>query len=211
MKGKSPSDLVFERYSLYYRCINKMFEKENREITDSNELSRILKIDSSLIRRDLSLIGKMGKRGMGYSLSALKTGIEFFLGKTRKWNIAIIGIGNLGNAILRYFINQESNYNLQFVFDEDPKKIGKKIGNITIQDFSEFSIKDAIDLAIITVPANAAQGVARILIESGVKAILNFAPIKLVLPETIFYREVDIIKELDILSGMLTYTENNIE
>lgn len=211
MKGKSPSDLVFERYSLYYRCISKMFENDNREITDSNELSRILKIDSSLIRRDLSLIGRMGKRGMGYSLSALKTGIELFLGKTRNWNIALVGIGNLGNALLRYFINQKSNYDLTAVYDSDPKKVGKKAGSLVIQDFSIFSSRDAIDLAIVTVPSPAAQSVARTLVDGGVKAILNFAPVKLTLPETVFYREVDIIKELDILSGMLSFTENAAE
>ncbi len=207
MKGKSPSDLIFERYSLYYRCISKMLEIENREITDSNELSRILKIDSSLIRRDLSLLGKLGKRGMGYSLSLLKDGIEKFLGKYKDWNVALVGIGNLGKAILLYFLNQESNYHLKHIYDADPTKFDKQLSRFTIEDFDTFSQDKEINLAVITVPADQAQSVANRLVNNGVQAILNFAPIKLNLPPNIFYREVDIIKELDILSGMMTYEE----
>jgi len=209
MKEKTLSELVYERYSLYYRCVNKMYHKENREITDSNELSRNLKIDSSLIRRDLSLIGKMGKRGMGYSLLSLKSGIEEILGKDKTWNLVIVGLGNLGNAILRYLAHSSSNYNIIKVYEKDPRKINTKVEGHVINDMEHFDTGIRYDIGIIAVPSTEAQGVANILVNHGIKAILNFAPVKLKLPESIFYREVDIFKELDILSGMLTFEMNN--
>lgn len=212
MKEKNLSELVFERFSLYHRCVNKLFHQDNKEITDSRELSRLLNIDPSLIRRDLSMIGKMGKRGMGYSLNSLKSGTENFLGKEKSWSVAVVGIGNLGKAILRYLAYSHSNYIITALFDTDNNKIGQEYENIIIRDFSKIHNNENIEIGVITAPASVAQEIADRLIESGIKAILNFAPIKLNLPEHIFYREIDLIRELDILTGMIHYyTQNSSE
>ncbi len=205
MKEKNISELVFERFSLYHRCINKLFHQDNKEITDSKELSRLLNIDPSLIRRDLSMIGKMGKRGMGYSLQSLKSGVEEFLGKEKSWAVAVVGIGNLGKAILRYLAYSHSNYTITALFDTDSDKIGKEYENILIRNFEHIHPNENIEMGVITAPSSVAQKIADKLIASGTKAILNFAPIKLNLPENIFYREIDLIRELDTLTGMLCY------
>ncbi len=205
MNDKPLSELVFERFSLYYRCVVSMFEDSRKEITDSKELSELLGIDASLIRRDLSLMGKIGKRGMGYSLQALKTGLEELLLKNRTWQLALVGIGYLGNAVLRYLLSVKSNYHVAKIFDRDPQKIGKIVGGKIVEDFNQMIKVDTIDIGIITVPASEAKNVADRLIENGVKSILNFAPIKLSLPDNVFYREIDLIQELDIVAGMNGY------
>lgn len=202
MSDKPLSELVFERYSLYYRCVLNMYEESRKEITDSKELSELLGIDPSLIRRDLSLMGKIGKRGMGYSLKALKTGLEELLIKNRTWNLALVGIGYLGNAVLRYLMNVKSNYRVVKIFDRDPQKIGKIVGGKIVEDFNQLTTAEGIDIGIITVPSGEALSVAERLIKGGVKSILNFAPIKLSLPKDVFYREIDLIQELDIVAGM---------
>ncbi|OHD54519.1 MAG: hypothetical protein A2Y33_04965 [Spirochaetes bacterium GWF1_51_8] len=205
MKERPLSDLVFERISLYYRCVDSIIQNENREYIDSKELSRILKLDSSLIRRDLSLIGKIGKRGLGYSLGILRDNIREFLAKNRTWNVAIIGMGNLGHAILRYMIQSKTNYRVSRLYDNDPAKIGTIVENRAVENFSSFDVSNNIELGIITVPASVAQNVAGTLIEHKVKGIMNFAPVRLNIPTDIYYREIDVIRELDILSGMSTY------
>lgn len=199
---KPMSELVFERFSLYYRSVVSMYENSRKEITDSKELSEMLGIDPSLIRRDLSLMGKIGKRGMGYSIQALKSELEVLLLKNRTWQLALVGIGYLGNAVLRYLLNNNSNYKLAKIYDRDSQKIGKLVGGKVVEDFNQPLRIDGIDVGIITVPASEAKNVADKLIESGVNSILNFAPIKLSLPGNIFYREIDLIRELDILAGM---------
>jgi redox-sensing transcriptional repressor len=205
MKEKQLSDLVFERISLYNRCINKIIESTDRDFIDSKEMSKILNLDSSLIRRDLSLIGKIGKRGFGYSLPVLQENIKEFLAKQRIWNVAIIGMGNLGNAILRYLINSKNNYKVSRLFDKDPAKIGKSAAERTIEDFTVLTPGYKIELGIITVPADDAPQVADRLIECGAEGILNFAPVRLNLPSRIYYREIDVIRELDILGAMISF------
>jgi redox-sensing transcriptional repressor len=205
MKEKQLSDLVFERISLYNRCINKIIESTSREFIDSKEMSKILNLDSSLIRRDLSLIGKIGKRGFGYSLPILQENIKDFLAKHRIWNVAIIGMGNLGNAILRYLTNSKNNYRVTKLFDKDVHKIGKNVAEKPIEDFAVLSPENEIELGIITVPADDAPKVAERLIECGAEGILNFAPVRLNLPSHIYYREIDVIRELDILGAMISY------
>jgi redox-sensing transcriptional repressor len=181
-------------------------DNNQKEFTDSNELSYLLNIDPSLIRRDLSLIGKIGKRGMGYSINALKSGIENILGKNKIWKLALIGIGNLGRAILRYILNNtSSNYSVVKLYDNDPAKIGISIEGIDIKNFDTINKHIDFNIGLITVPADSAQAIADKLVDCNIKAIMNFAPIKLSLPNDIFYREVDLIKELDILTGMLNF------
>lgn len=205
--SKSLSKLVFERLSLYNRCIKNIMREGEKEYTDSSELSQILDVDSSLIRRDFSLIGKFGKRGMGYSLDSLRSGIEGFLGKDRTWKLALVGIGNLGKAVLQYLLKVESNYEVVRIFDRDRRKIGKKIEDKVIEDISELDDRSQIDIGIITVPADEAKKIANQFIDSKIKAIVNFAPIKLSVPESVYYREIDLIHEIDVVAGMIAFSE----
>lgn len=202
---KMLSELVIERLSLYHRCVKNLKKEKDSGYTDSSELSQILNIDPSLIRRDLSLIGKFGKRGMGYSLNALVDGIEEFLGKQRSWKIALVGIGNLGTAILHHLTQNPSNYSEIEVFDHAEHKIGTTVEGISVQDVTKISPKNKIQIAILTIPAEGAQKTADHLISNGVQAILSFAPISLSLPKNIFYREIDLFRELDIVAGLLSY------
>lgn len=241
MKDKPISNLVFERFALYYRCISKIDNISDKSIIDrksiidcksvtdcksitgcksitdcksiidSMKLSKLLNIDASLIRHDLRILGKIGKRGQGYDIYSLKKSIANFIGKNKQWKVAMVGIGNLGKAVLMYLLANSSNYTIVKLYDSDEKKQGETVDSLTIENFINIRQKACFDLGIITVPADNAQSVADKLVECGVKAVLNFAPVKLHIPDNIFYREVDVIQELDIITAMLNFNGNNTE
>lgn len=203
MKNQKPiSELVLERLASYHRLLIRVYLNKI-DLIDSERISKDLSIDASLIRRDLSCLGKIGQRGKGYHVALLLENIEKFLGINKKKYIIIIGFGNIGQAITQYLWNS-SIYKVIGIYDQDPQKIGMTIHGIMIQDIKnikKLSFQEPIDFAILTVPASSAQMITNMLIKNNIKGILNFAPTHLILPDHIFYREVDVIKELNVLSG----------
>ena len=169
----------------------------------SRGLADLLEIMDSQVRKDLSYFGKLGKRGAGYDILELRNKIAEILGIKSKKNICIVGMGNLGSALSAYKGFEELGFNISLVFDVSEQKVGHKIKGQICSNYSDLLklIKEnSIKIAILTVPANSAQETALALEKSGIKAILNFTPVKLTLSKAVKIRNVDLALELKTLS-----------
>jgi|SRR3989338_4876054 len=187
------------RLSLYLRSL-KMLDRKKKTLASSEDITRFLNVSSVQFRKDLSYFGGFGKRGVGYKVKVLMKEIEKILGTDAVRKIALVGVGKLGSALLGYTGFPEFNLQIVAAFDADPDKIGKikrgfKIGSIS--SMKEITKKEGIKVAILSVPAESAQKVAHDLARCGIKAILNFAPVNLVLPKDVFVSNVDMASELE--------------
>ncbi len=165
-------------------------------------MSEITGINSSQIRKDFSYFGAFGKRGVGYPLFGLTEQLKEVMRAGQKWDVALVGVGNIGTALLRYKGFSKRGFNIKLVFDNDVSKIGTKVDNIKIQDIQKMEkcLKDQkINIGIITVPAESAQEVAYKMIGGGVRSILNFAPINIKHPPEVSIKHIDIAIELEKL------------
>lgn len=208
---------TIHRLTIYLRCLELLVENENgkkKEMISSSELSIITGINSHQIRKDLAYFGGFGKRGIGYPIQNLIITLKGILGSSKKWDIILAGVGNLGEALLRYKGYKKRGFNIIGAFDKNPSKVGKRINNIELYDIQymkTFIIKRNIKIGIITVPAQAAQEVAEIMVNGGIKSILNFAPIVLKCPDYVTINTIDISIELERLVYYLsaeTYSDN---
>lgn len=202
MKRERIPKATIARLPLYLRSLSELAEK-GVPVVSSYELAELAGGNAAQLRKDLSYFGEFGTRGVGYDVNHLLYQISKFLGLTRDRNVAIVGMGKLGPALLGYWGFKEKGFKIVSVFDNDMRKIGKKIDGLEIQDvdFLEREVKDKnIDIGIITTPALAAQHIANKLVAAGVKAILNFAPVTIVVPPEVILRQVDLAVELQILS-----------
>ncbi|MDD2717344.1 MAG: redox-sensing transcriptional repressor Rex [Candidatus Wallbacteria bacterium] len=189
---------VIKRLNLYLRHLREL-ESKGVRLVSSMEMSEFSGVSPVLFRKDLSYFGEFGKRGVGYNLLHLKEKLEQILGFSGDTEIALVGIGKLGSALLDY--PGFSGYNLKITaaFDSDPAKIGRTVSGIRVADITGLQKTislQKIKLGIICVPSVHAQTVAEKLVVSGIKAILNFAPVKLKLPADVFVSSVDMAVEL---------------
>ena len=206
-------DVVIRRLSIYSRVLSDIIDKSIHLIS-SNELGKLSGIPGTLVRKDLAYFGQMGIRGVGYRISDLKSNILKILGIDRRWNVAIVGIGNLGAALLSHERFSIRGFDIILGFDADKSKIGQIIHGIEIKDITEVksAIKEKdVKLGIIAVPAHSAQVVATLLVDAGIKAILNFAPANLNTPKNIILKNIDLSIELEGLSFLLTHKDFQIE
>jgi len=182
-------------------------EIEGKKFISSRELGNLLGYKPSQIRKDLSFFGQFGKVGRGYEVKRLKNRLSNILGIQKKIRkVVIVGVGNLGSALLFYPGFQEHGFKIVTLFDNDPKKINTHKKGIHIESVSELPnvvCNQSIDIGIITVPAKSAQKIANLLIDSGIKAILNFAPVSLEVPKNIILKDVDLTVELESLAYYL--------
>jgi len=196
---------TIHRLSICHRCLELFAETEKGrklKTISSSEISEITGINSNQIRKDLAYFGKFGRRGIGYPVKDLVYSLKSILGSSRKWDIILVGAGNIGKALIRYRGFQKRGFTIKGIFDNNQSKIGKKIGNIEISDIKiieSFIRRRNIKIGIIAVPANAAQGVANHMIAGGIKSILNFAPITLKYPHYVKINTIDISVELERL------------
>jgi len=200
------AEAAVARLCSYNRALDEL-DREGAEIISSDELGERTGYNAAQIRKDLSCFGEFGKVGRGYYVKELKEAISQILGIDRMWNVALVGAGNLGSALLAYPGFRERGFKIVAVFDNDLRKIGKKWEDVTLQDISEMSEKikeQDIQIGIIAVPAEAAQQVADMLVFSGIRAILNFAPARIVVPEGVELRTAELSSELECLSYFLT-------
>jgi redox-sensing transcriptional repressor len=198
--------VTVKRLSRYLRVLEK-FQEKGFETVSSEELAGELNVKPSQLRKDLAYFGEFGTRGMGYSIPKLAEELRRILGLHRQWAIAIIGVGNLGTALLRYKGLNEKGFRIAALLDDDPEKVGSSRSGIHIfhiDDLPNLVKEKNIQIAIITVPAPAARAVADLAVKSGIKAILNFAPVSIKAPPDIAVMHVDISSELKILSHHLT-------
>jgi len=195
------SDATINRIPLYLRALQELNEKD-WYIISSNDLADLVGVQPAQLRKDLSYLGEFGTRGVGYDISHLKNQLSNRIGLTKKWSIAVIGAGRLGQALIRYQEFKKHDLDIRAVFDNDPSKIGKKIESKYILDISEIKNvveEEGIQIGIITTPAESAQLAAKLLVEAGIKAILNFTPTSIEVPDKVQVRHVDLSVELQIL------------
>lgn len=197
--------IVIGRLPLYLRALTQLAE-EGRRVTSSQELSEKLGFSSAQIRKDLSYFGEFGKQGTGYEIQFLENALREILKVDHVWEMALVGAGDLGRALANYNGFQARGFRITAVFDAAPTKIGTMIGAWRIQpleDLRETIREKKIHLAIIAVPASAAQSVAEMLIESGVRAILNYAPTTLSVPPKVKVFHIDPVAGLQSMTYYL--------
>jgi redox-sensing transcriptional repressor len=198
MPGKFIPDIVVSRLPVYLQTL-KDFEKKGKTTTSSKEMGEYSCITAAQVRKDLSFFGEFGKQGSGYNIAFLSEKIRQILKVNLVWDVALVGAGDLGHAIARYPGFGERGFRIVYVFDSDPSKIGSQIGKHTVLPVDTMVEKiqeTGLKVALITVPSRAAQGVADQLIQAGIKAILNYAPVSLNVPDDIRVETVSPILQL---------------
>jgi len=201
MKERKIPKETIDRLPLYLRCLEKLIEDGEENISSKN-FSKRLNLNSAQVRKDLSYFGDFGTRGVGYKTKKLASKIREILNLNTKWKMALVGVGNIGSALLTYTGFDERDFQVEMAFDSDPELIGKEINDVEIEEVSRLPERieaEEIKLGIIAVPASAAQEIADQMVEGGVTGILNFAPALLNLPEEVRLAQVDITKELEQL------------
>ena len=193
-----------KRLPLYLQCLDLLNEDDTG--ISSSRLAELAKVNDAQVRRDLSYLGTLGTRGVGYDILTLRKQLELELGLSDGLSAIIIGIGNLGSALAEYGGFKEKGFKIVGLFDSDSKKLNKQIGSLAIKPLSEIKNtceKYNVSIGIIATPEKVAEEIANKLIESGIKSILNFAPIMLKNKSGIQIRSVDLSQELQILSYYL--------
>lgn len=209
MSAKSPDnipDIVIGRLPLYLRALTRL-QQEGKDVTSSHELGKRLDISSAQIRKDLSHFGGFGKQGTGYQIEYLLEKLQQVLQVNKEWSVAVVGAGNLGNAISHYRGFQHRGFRIACVFDADPNKVNTTIGDfpvLAIEAMPEHISKNKIKIAMLAVPAEFAQDVADKLIEAGVRAILNYAPINIIVPPEVQVQYIDPVTHLQHMTYYLS-------
>jgi redox-sensing transcriptional repressor len=198
-------EMTVRRLSVYTRCLLQL-EEDGVKTISSQELADRFNFNSAQVRKDLAYFGEFGVRGIGYYVSGLKAELQKILGLDREWQVALVGLGNLGSALFHYkgFVRQ--GFNIAAVFDDDPAKYGREIGSVPIlplRDLPREAKARSIQIAILAVPAEAAQSVTEKLAAAGIKAVLNFAPSRIRPPRELRLKNVDLSIELETLSFYL--------
>jgi redox-sensing transcriptional repressor len=192
--GHEIPDIVIGRLPVYLRTL-KLLGAEGREVASSQELGERLGISSAQIRKDLSHFGEFGKQGTGYNVAYLCHQLEKILKVDCVWPVVLVGAGYLGHALAAYNGFEHRGFRIVAVFDNDPRKIGTRLGDtIVVEPLShtaEWVRRTRCQIGIIAVPADAAQGVANMLIETGIRSLLCYAPITLTLPKGIRVEYID--------------------
>ena len=198
-------DIVVGRLPMYLRALQRMAE-EGRHTTSSQELGERLGISAAQIRKDLSQFGEFGKQGTGYSIDYLAEQIRQILKVDQVWDVVVVGAGDIGSAIARYQGFTNRGFKVTKLFDNDPQKVGNQVGQFTIQDSGnlQHTIREnGVKIAMISVPSAEAQAVADQLVEAGIKAILNYAPISLNVPPDVRIQYIDPVTHLQRMTYYL--------
>jgi redox-sensing transcriptional repressor len=193
MNKQDIPDIIISRLPIYLRALRHM-HTQGKLTTSSQELGAVVGISAAQIRKDLSQFGEFGKQGTGYDIAFLIEQLCEILKVGRVWDVAVVGMGDMGHALSRYQGFRDRGFRVVMVFDNDPAKIGGQVGQFIVRDMKELvkAIRESgIKLAMLCVPAAAAQDVTNLLVEAGVKAILNYAPISLSVPGSVRVQYLD--------------------
>lgn len=200
------SESTVGRLSLYLRFLEE-FERRGVMTVSSQALAVRGGTTAAQVRKDLSLFGSFGKRGLGYSVPELAAAVRKILGLGRQWRVALVGAGRIGSALFEYGDFRQRGFRIICVYDSDPAKIGTAWGEVTIQDADDLAGKlrgEKVDIAILAVPADVVQQLSDQVVEGGVSAILNFAPTQLQVPQGVAVQHVNMSVELEALSFALS-------
>jgi redox-sensing transcriptional repressor len=204
MPAEAPEPTI-ARLALYLRCL-RTAQREGVQTMSSADIEGITGISSGQVRKDLSYFGEFGKPGMGYSVAPLVARLSHIMRLDREQPVLIVGAGNLGTALAGYAAFIESNFRVAAIYDNNFNKIGRKVWDLEILDvhhMPDLNREMNIRLGIIATPAGSAREVADIMAASGVKVILNFAPVRIAAPPGTVVRSVDLTQELEILCYFL--------
>ena len=202
---KRIAESTVRRLSLYLRFLED-FEERGLATISSDELAARGGTTSAQVRKDLSFFGSFGKRGLGYAVPELAARLRAILGLGREWKVIIIGAGKIGSALAQYRGFTQRGFHVVGVYDSDPGKVGKRIDGFTIRDLAGLEkdvAREEVDIAVLTVPAEAAQQVVSRVVKSGIGAVMNFAPVQLHVPDHIALKNVNMAMELEGLSFAL--------
>lgn len=205
------SEPTISRLSLYLRLLVELREA-GVDTVSSEELAGRSGTTAAQVRKDLSLFGTFGKRGLGYDVAELESRLRDILGLEGQWSVALVGAGRIGAALFGYETFRRQGFYIEAVFDKDPSKVGQRWnGQEVLPDgmMEEVVRSRGIEIAVLAVPVRSAQAVADRLVEAGVKGILNFAPTRLDVPSGVVVRSVDMALEMEGLSYALTHGEDN--
>lgn len=190
-----------KRLPLYYRYL-LLLNDEGKDKVSSTELAEAVQVDSASIRRDFSYFGALGKRGYGYDVKNLLSFFKKIMNQDTLTNVALVGVGNLGHALLNYNFKRSNNIRISCAFDINPEITGKIMQGVPVYSMEEMKKQIAdqqIRIAILTVPQSTAQKTADEMIEAGIKGIMNFTPIRLSAPSGVRVQNVDLATELQTL------------
>jgi len=193
MVDKKIPDIIIGRLPKYLRSLQRM-DREGRLVTSSKEMGERLGISAAQIRKDLSQFGEFGKQGKGYSVPFLIKQLSEILHVNHDWEVAVVGAGDIGSAVAHYKGFANRGFKIVLLFDNDPQRIGTRIGELTIQDYSlliETIQEKGIKIAIVAVPVTSAQEVTDNLVKAGVKAILSYAPVIINHPQDVYVQYID--------------------
>ncbi len=196
------ADSTVRRLSLYLRFLEE-FEEQGVDTVSSEALATRGGTTSAQVRKDLSFFGSFGKRGLGYSVPELAARLRDILGLGKTYRVAVIGAGNIGVALVHFRGFEKHGFHVVSLYDADPKKIGRKRSNLIVRDqlsIDEDISRESIDMAILVTPASAAQELVDRLVQLGVMAFLNFAPVQLRVPDDVVVKNVSLALELEALS-----------
>lgn len=207
MAARDIPDIVVGRLPVYLRALSRMAQ-EGQTVTSSKELGERLGISSAQIRKDLSHFGEFGKQGTGYHIEYLIEQLQRILKVSNEWEVALVGVGDLGHALAHYngFVNR--GFRIVALFDSDSDKIGNTVGGLTVADATHLVEEiraRGIKVAMLAVPADRAQEVADKLVEAGVRGILNYAPINIATPREVRVQYIDPVIHLQRMTFYLDH------
>jgi len=205
MKDAEIPDIVIRRLPIYAQTLAYL-ASEGITTVSSSELGARIGVTAAQIRRDLSYFGEFGKQGKGYNVQFLLNQVRDILHLEQSWGVALVGVGHLGQAIAHYGGFREKGFEITALFDADPKRVGSDVNGQIVQHYSkipEVAQELGINVAIVAVPASSAQEVIDLLVKSGVKAILNYAPITVQAPSDVRMRSLDPVAALQSMTYYL--------
>jgi redox-sensing transcriptional repressor len=200
------ADSTVRRLSLYLRYLEE-FEDQGIATISSEALASRGGTTSAQVRKDLSFFGSFGKRGLGYAVPELSRRLREILGLGRRYRVAMIGAGKIGSALVQYRGFRQRGFDIVAIYDSDPAKVGRQWNGLSVQHIDALEAELArrpVDMAVLVTPAESAQAVTDRLVHAGVKAILNFAPVQLSVPDDVEVKTVNLALELETLSYALT-------
>jgi redox-sensing transcriptional repressor len=206
---KRIAESTVRRLSIYLRFLEE-FEGKGLATISSDELARRGGTTSAQVRKDLSFFGSFGKRGLGYSVPELATSIRDILGLQREWRVIIVGAGKIGAALAQYRGFRQRGFQIIAAYDTNPEKVGRTLEGIEIRDMSHFEgdvERERPEIAVIAIPGDGAQEVLDRIVRTGIKAVLNFAPVQLHAPADVTVKAVNMAMELEGLSFALSNRE----
>ncbi|MCA9990098.1 MAG: redox-sensing transcriptional repressor Rex [Ardenticatenaceae bacterium] len=199
-------DIVIGRLPIYLRTLYRMAEEGSKTNTSSHDLGERLGISSAQIRKDLSHFGEFGKQGTGYNIGYLISQLEQILKLQEEWPVVLIGAGYLGHALAHYHRFQLHGFHIGWIFDDDPAKLGRVMNGLPVQHTDELEAviqREGVRIAILAVPAGAAQQITDRLVAAGIRSILNYAPISVSVPADVHVQYSDPVVQLQRMTYYL--------